>query len=391
MDEEVGDPENGGISYDSVDKFYDWLKSYNKHLGYFNFELILPHHKCVAIMRVRRNQTKYQTARDVWNNQYRLEEEMKTCLLIRNGQNLWVIHSKMNFETKLFPDVEEFQKLLSEFDHGNNERLLNKYRNGMILIQGLFDRTDILAPQGTLNLLNMESIDKGLIKYNYAKTLIEDAKDKKFFKWIFNTPAITEGTRILFQSFGDGGTIQSRVTKYYRSEYGLPGYPDQGIYTIEYYENRPSIKYLPNEQVYDVNTLEYRPRKKRERVFVKSGDNIIDFDEFSHRDLEYINGILYNRKHRKDYLWLVPILKAVKTFKNLEFEEERPFMLMLKNIFPELPADTILDYIFHWKTKNKWKRSLKADDNKAYRMIVAKIKKDITNNTLIKLSPNFSN
>lgn len=390
MDEEVGDPENGGISYDSVDKFYEWLNKYNNYLGYHNYKLILPYQKSVAIMRVRRKASQYESS-DVWYNRYRMEEEMKTCMLIRNGENIWVIHSKMNFQEKLFPDVEEFEKLLQEIEDYQNEKLLNKYRNGMVLIQGIFDRTDILAPVGTLNLLNLDSVNKGKIVYNYSQKTIEDGKHKVFFKWLFEKERnIPEGTRILFHSFGGGYSLIDRVTKYYASEYLTPNPPDVGIYNVELYEGNTTFKYLPSDEVFDENTYTHRPRKRRERVRVKPYDALIDFDAFSHRDLNYVSNILYDRKHRSEYLWLVPLMRSIKEFKNREFEEERPFMLMLKSLFPDLDDDVLLDYIFHWKTKNKWKRSLKSDDNKAYRMIVKKIRKDIKENNLLSLTASFS-
>ena len=36
MDEEVGDPTHGGIAYENIDMFYDWLLGKNKHLKCFN-------------------------------------------------------------------------------------------------------------------------------------------------------------------------------------------------------------------------------------------------------------------------------------------------------------------------------------------------------------------
>lgn len=400
MDEEVGDPSNGGVSYDSVEKFYNWLNAFNAHLGYFNFELILPHEKCIAIMRMRRHASeRAQNSYDTFGNSYRMEEEMKTCMLIRNGGNIWVIHSLMKFKTQLFPSQEELEDLAYKMKHGDpdawrnretSEEILEGYRNGMILIQGIFDRTNIIAPQGTINLLNLESINKGLVIYNYGKKLIEDGKNKEVFKWLFNEDRpLVEGMRILFNGFGGGYKVGDRVTKWYRHN-NYPAYPDSGVYTVEKHENYMTFLYLPDEDIYMDKWPYEKKRTRRERVIVNQFDKILNVDEISHRDLEYLNGIFYDRKHRRDYLWLVTMMNRVKDFKLAEYEEEKPFMLMFKAMFKGIEDDVLMDYIFHWKTKNKWKRSLKADDQKAFRMITKKLKKDIKENNVMKLTANFS-
>lgn len=428
MDEECGDPENGGISYDSLDKFYDWLLKYNSKLGYKHYELILPYEKCICSMRVRREiseQSRYD--RDNFGNYYGIHEEMKTCLLIRNGENIYVIHSKMDFLTKLFPDVDESQsmfdidmalkyycennpndykvKKLEEYrEHlvdkirTENEKLYKKYRNGMILIQGIFDRTDILAQQGTIGLLSNKSVQDGSVILNYSHKLIDGEKSNldRFLTYTFKPEdQIPIGTRILYTGYVSSNYSRStdRFTKFYQNDFNLPPEPSFGVYTIEEFVDNPesttrTFRYLPDTMVYTTDN-KYVKRTKKERFKVYPYDDIYDFDKFSHRDLEFLENVLYDRKYRKRYLSLVPMIEQMKKFKNEELKKERDFVLMVNALFPELTENTIRDYVYHWKTKNKWKRALESDDQKAFRMITKKIKRDIKENNIFKLTENF--
>lgn len=381
MDEEVGDPTNGGISYDSVDMFYDWLREVNPHYGYENYKLILPHEKCVVIMRVRRDPSKKYLG-DIFGNIFNIQRELKTCMLIRNGENVYVIHSEMDFSEKLFPSQSELEEALSAidgksgsyFDKEKAENKLEQYKNGIVLIQGIFDRTDLLAPMGSVKILNGEDLNNGKVIYNYPKLSIDDENNptNKLNKWLC-AKDVSEGDRILFIDFPYGDGVKHRVTKFYQSDYSVPIGPEVGIYTLEKYENRLSFLYLPEERYNS-----YKPRVKRERViFNPNEDKFIKIDAFTHRDYQYINDLMYDRRYRRSYLWMHKLLNYLKEHIDNVRREEEPFSQLIIKQFPSLTMDEVFDYLFWWKFKNKWKRSLSTDDKKAYRMIIKKIKSDI--------------
>lgn len=384
MDEEVGDPENGGVSYDSVDKFYDWLKKDNTHLGYKNYELILPYEKSIGIMRVRRDASE-EYAKDRWQNIYHIAKEMKTCILFRNGENVYVIHSDMHFQENLFPDQDELERLMND-KYGwrdESEKKLNKYRHGMVLIQGIFDRTSYMSEPGTINVMKGDDLNNGKIIFEYQKIEIEMHDDlKKFVDWIKQGQNISEGSLILFNSFGNGYGVKSRVTKYYRWENRIPCGPDSGIIVkIEKHSGYShTFLYLPDSGSWGDE------RKKKERVFIdKTYDRFINISNISRRDYDFIISLLYDRKYRRDYIWLVNIINEIKEFVFETEDKEKHFRTLINQVFPNMSDSEISDYVFWWKSKNKWKRVLSEDDDKAYRMIVKKINSDVKNGTKLEI------
>ncbi|MDR6548512.1 hypothetical protein J2810_004602 [Chryseobacterium rhizosphaerae] len=391
MDEEVGDPENGGVSYKSVDKFYDWMRSYNKHLGYYNYELIIPYQKGVRVMRVRRRESE-RFSYDSFGNSfdYEISQEMKTCIIIRNGENIFVIHSQMNFKEKLFPTKEEFDEVLKSAK-GDVELLLEKftdYRYGMVLIQGILDRTPFLAEPQTVSVLNPN--DSVIFEYDR----IEISDGTVTFGNFLSTQNIEVGTRILALGLRGGGKYDRHFYGYYASEYSYPNNPENGIYEILRHPDKDNkdhltISYVPDDTVYDRKKGYSKQRTKAVRFRILKDDNVVDFDLVSHKDLEWLENKLYDRRDRKMYLQVVPMLKALKKYKAEEYETERHFALMLCQKL-EITEVTARDYIYWWKTKNKYKRAISKDDMKAIRMIEKKYKKDLEENNVFVLQPNIS-
>ena len=68
--------------------------------------------------------------------------------------------------------------------------------------------------------------------------------------------------------------------------------------------------------------------------------------------------------------------------KKKEEDEEYDFLLMVSAQFTDKkPQEELLsmakDAMLWWKLKNKWKRGLKKDDAKAFRMIGARLKAEL--------------
>ncbi len=375
MDEEVGDPSNGGLSFDNIDAFDNWLLKKNAFLKCMNYELLLPQKKSVRIMRVRRTPSEKYT-KDIWNNQWEIGLELRTYILIRNGENIYTIDSAMSFQDRLFPNEKELTSIMNETDEDKKFEALEKYKNGMILMQGLIDRTTIFGElYGKVSFLKLESQESGKVVFQYEiddNNLITDGT--KTFLDFLNTDEIKKGDRILINNPDIGYQGERLFRSYHRSSY-LPNSPETGIYKLEWSNEYHTLyfKYLPSDNTYSW-TEGYTPRKNKISFKIKPSDrNIVNIDRVSHRDLDWIESMFYDRRDRKQYLRVHGLLQALKTYKKIELEEERSFMLLIVQTVKctELEA---LDAIHWWKTKNMHKRALSVDDKKAFRMIVKYLK-----------------
>ncbi len=377
MDEEVGDPDNGGVSYDSVDVFYDWMVKYNSYLKCFNYELLLPFKKCVRTLRVRRN-TSERFSLDPFNNRWSIEQEMNTFLLIRNGENIYVIDSKMSFNKKLYPDQKELTEIFNLNDEDKVFDKLQGYKNGMVIIQGLIDRTDVFGDiSNDISVLSTKSQEEGKVIFNYEmdENLITDGS--KTFLDFLQTDDVKHGDRILLIN---AYSHSNKFLKWYDNEYACPSPPEDGIYKVEKIDGSLYIKYLPDEDVYNSSTGHLTKRKNRVsyRINPKHDDNIVNIDRVSHRDIDWLNNMMYDRRDRRKYLRVNGLLKALKKFKKLELKEEESFVKMLQS-YTSSDELTVLDAVHWWKTKNMHKRALTVDDKKAFRMVVRKLNKEDDN------------
>ncbi len=196
----------------------------------------------------------------------------------------------------------------------------------------------------------------------------------KTFLDFLNTDEIKKGDRILINNPDIGYQGERLFRSYHRSSY-LPNSPETGIYKLEWSNEYHTLyfKYLPSDNTYSW-TEGYTPRKNKISFKIKPSDrNIVNIDRVSHRDLDWIESMFYDRRDRKQYLRVHGLLQALKTYKKIELEEERSFMLLIVQTVKctELEA---LDAIHWWKTKNMHKRALSVDDKKAFRMIVKYLK-----------------
>jgi len=108
MDEEcLAQYETGGMDFQGIAQFDAWLARPS------NLDRILPHPKCVIAFRVRRHGKTRDYVEDEYVNIFeyvnivlKMEEADKyTFLYIRNGDQLYRLDTKIEFGSKLFPDV----------------------------------------------------------------------------------------------------------------------------------------------------------------------------------------------------------------------------------------------------------------------------------------------
>jgi hypothetical protein len=108
MDEEcLLDYQTGGMDYGSVRDFDEWL------LKPQNLARILPHQRCVVAFRIRRT-TKDRTddatsLGDFIRFWAEAQEDKKTYIYMRNGERVYRLRTGLEFEEKLFPDMERSQ------------------------------------------------------------------------------------------------------------------------------------------------------------------------------------------------------------------------------------------------------------------------------------------
>lgn len=375
MDEEVGDPSNGGISFDSIEKFDNWLLSFNKFLGYHNYELLIPFKKGVRIMRVRRNVSEKYSV-DSFNNRWEIQQEMKTYVIIRNGENFYTISSKMHFCEKLFPDVKELTEFVESGGDFDDHPKMEGYKHGMILMQGLVDRTDVFGSvAGKISFLKPDSVEKGDVVFNYENEdmLITDGSISSLD--FLNTSTIEAGDRVLVYNPELGYQARRIYKQFFRNEFCYPPAPQTGIYKLEYDSEYKCLyfRYNPKDTVWNLNEGSHERKRGFSYKINPSDTFVVNIDIVSHRNIEWIEKMMYDRRDRRHYLRAAGLLNAVKRYKRAELKEEEPFKNLVISVC-KCSEEDALDAIHWWKTKNKHKRSLSVDDVKALRMISKKLK-----------------
>lgn len=243
MDEEVGDPWDDGQGLEwnrkGIAAFDDWLTRNE------NYKKVIPEKKGIAAFQARRDFKKRANHGNPFANLAKMEADMQTFLLIRNGDNLYrLITDKINFRPRLFPKRDELQKLLEywkiadaieqkengpeawmSLDHlsdADKERFasFNRrdhhkvtdakefaedsvffYKMRVTLFQGLIDRSTILHPLKPgceYKLFSPDAQEAGLVRLIYDDELTLPGGRKPFWEWLRNlNSTIDYGSRIV--------------------------------------------------------------------------------------------------------------------------------------------------------------------------------------------------
>lgn len=387
MDEEVGDWQDGGLDFTKIEQFDEWLLR-NNHLDLFVSK------KGVRVFRVRRNgkqggEIKY--GHHYVYNPYLInkldENDIKTYIIVRNGDNVYRIWADLIIHPYLFPKQDELQKLVDELENeginyirkSKQERIedfIDRYKFNFCLLQGLLDRSDVLAPHNPVNLFK-EGLESPYVQFVY------DAEYKRVSDghpdyWHFVTEInkdIKVGSRVLFlQNYVMG--VQDRFDERYYSwnrdkddTWGLPNVPETGLYTIEKNSHGDFvIKYMPDK------TWHYDPDRKNRISFKVYTDarEVLNYDAL---DIETVEYYLNNRINRADYLSIMPMLENVHKQLLEEMKQEESFILLLKGQVPNVSDELIKETIKWWKLKNKVKRPITSNDALAYKQILNKLQK----------------
>ena len=183
MDEEtLFDYEDGGMDIEKLRDFDEWVVKPE------NLNRVLPEQKGIVAFRVRRGEKDYGRAESflqAWIHCLLNEENMKTYLLIRNGENVYRIASTIDFSPRLIPmegeiGEEQFKKIHERYEWQEEEHthkrvteeekvtpdsteyddhvkklegMLKQYNRIVILIQGLLDRSMVFHPHPPIKLM----------------------------------------------------------------------------------------------------------------------------------------------------------------------------------------------------------------------------------------------
>jgi hypothetical protein len=134
--------------------------------------------------------------------------------------------------------------------------------------------------------------------------------------------------------------------------------------------------YNPEDTVANDWWRSYETRKNRlsYKIWPDSDDFIISWDAIKEEHISVFEAMMYDRKNRYDnkYLWTMPFLNRLIEAKREEIAAEKEFkeLMIHKSGRSEEKVKAAIDW---WKLKNKWKRSLRSDDNKAFRMIMRRL------------------
>lgn len=395
MDVECGDPcyTGKGITFETLDKFNEWLLAVNPYYRKKNYEISVPEEKCVVVFRVRqRDREHYENEHPVTKAGMNAEDS-KTYILLRNGQNLSFIWSDIRISPRLFPRPDEFVKEENDhwYDEGKHDKINQHYKMQALMLQGLMDRTDIFKPlKSGINIFNPATYTDSDIRFIYddGKNLLEDSVVTFEKLWKSMNEQIAEGSRVyVFKAPRDRRDTTKRLyLNFYRSEWSVPDSPGSGIYQV--YEDKEhtcgysvkrnvlKIMYNPGGEIYSRENREYTERKRKLSYMIfPSDDFLINWDTIKEEHIPVFEKMMYDRRNRYNnkYLWTLPFLHQLVEEKRAEIESERNFVLLAMAQTGKSEAE-VKDAVDWWKIKNKWKRFLSADDSKALRMIVKKLK-----------------
>lgn len=375
MDEETGIWENEGIDFNDIEKFDAFVLK--------NYEKFLYKEKSICAFKVRRNDKDYGAGfANAWAN----EPNKMTYFLIRNGTNFYRIWSNVTVGQKLFPGANEYEKMLDQ-ERGNDEYRMQQvqdrhesYFYGVVAIQGLLERTDILGSslRETVNIIR----SKGLERVNFIRDGEQEfwlASGRLSWSEFIqkNRASIQQGSRILVTRRIYQGSKEENYERCY------PFKPANGPSLEEIYEVdefltegqgrrhgwNMKIMYNPGDTIFTRWDSDERKRRVPCWLYL---DEVINFDAITIEECDYYQ---QNRLERKDYLSILPILHYMKKMKVEEQTMEKEFVRFIAGQldWSEDRNSEIQEAINWWKLKNKWKRGLMKDDAKAVRMIARKL------------------
>lgn len=413
MDEEVGDPTDGGLDFQNIADFDAWLLKYSDFHKQYNYDIVLPEKKGLVAFRVRRREKEY--ASNPWVNSLLNQENWKTYLFIRNGDNLYRIWGDLYIWPRLFPLRNELAELYEKWDDlkeglvtrararetDSASNRLFSYKRNLIMIQGLIDRTEVFYPlKQKINLLKIGSEESGAIRLIHDdEASLPDSRPPFFERLKEINRAIGKNSRIIWISDYklfpiDFDDRLERLDERFYNKYSCPPPPATGVYKV-YTAKRPGrkwsadhkeikrrlvIRYNPKDEVCNLWDPWSEPHERINRLswLIEHDDKqIINYDALSPEEIDYY---LHSRVNRRislgansGYLHMMPLLMELKTrmLKEREYETGLVEALCTANDLKESDVREAIDW---WKKRNGYVRALRNDDALAWRMIKRRLK-----------------
>ena len=376
----------GKFDCSDLEEFDQWLTDDPEHL-----EQILPEPKGIVGLRVRRNPKERGCMGliDIFKNIALEEADAMTYLLVRNGKNLYRLWADVQLFPRLFASKADSEAMLKDHkwdsDKLKAKSRMKKYVAGLMVVQGLIERSHLLYPlpkQG-LSVFNPED-DRyfQLIRDDEGYGLLADGQDelqhmtwRKYRTWL--EEQVAEGVRVQWSRprYDSDDKLEGRTG--IKSVYTWPD-PTK-IYTIDkmapgLYGKAHTFLYLPDEEIYvghvGYEYVGYKPRSRKVR-FDAYSDELLPADFISWRVLEHL---ILDRNQRSEYGRFFAKAFRWWSAKKDESERERPFVdLVLKQAGVALDNEAARArcerLVRWWKLKTKHHRDLGTDEAKALRMI----------------------
>ena len=384
--------EDGGLDWRYLEDFDDWIVSDIKHL-----EQLAPEPKCIVAIKPRRKNYNYGTNSYSFESQLN-EKNRETYFLIRHGTNVFRVTTEWGVKDKLFPTQAEMDNYFTKDVYNPNtetydlvkvapddsdyedclknfERANLNYRNALLILQGLIDRTGLfpdLQDRG-INLLFAHAFQdcvKLIHDADESKLLVTGKETFKQYQDRVNK-RLDVGHRVVISSLREANRADREERRYYPTwRHGEPD--DKQLYILQ--KGREGYEWTIKFENKDRNTT------KLSSLGLNPEDRfILAYDLVSSEDMLYF---LNDRLSRSEYLDLIPFIKKVCRWRIEEEEKEKPFLLMLTGYLSgfmkgkersEVLAEA-KDLIQNWKFKNKHFRYIQQNESKALNQIMLEFK-----------------
>jgi hypothetical protein len=383
------------FDFKTIKEFDDWLLKDPHHL-----DQVLPAKKGIVGLRPRRNPKKYEVTdlASAWAAMNKNQQNKKTYILIRNGENLYRIWADTELWPRFFPLRSEFDVKEKEHvwpsDEEKKKEKIEEYLRGLIVIQGLLDRSTVFKPLPSteISVMKPEDVEKYFVLVRNDEPALSDGSEllgwEEYKKWLHEQVEV--GSRVLL-------TTTCTQDKYLQYHVDYPYYtrshtsdfsPKVGdLFVIDreeqhsgpnaHFETKWSFLYLPRDDIYtgwdEDTSTSYRQRRKRIRWRCYATE-VIAFDAISPKYVEYL---LNNRHERTKYENYFDMLMYWAQKKREEEEKELPFVELILSQCGLNPRDAknteeilrVKRLVRWWKLKTKYTRTLQNDEAKALRMI----------------------
>lgn len=356
MDEETMiAPDSDGIDWRNIDLFDEWVADPD-HL-----HQVLPEQRGVVVLVPR---FRSKEVADPWAQQAHDEANRQSYWLIRNGENVYRMHTNLIVGRRLVPERDEFTSLFTvrgrPLEPGSSEWLRAEkaaegrqrhYMRIALVLQGLIERTAVLhpLPDPQVSFLTPRSYDEGHVQIITDAELAIGTGREPFRQWQQRLMAeLRKGMRVVGAWHGESGFWSANRSG---GDYGhgrvSPRYaptPEDGeIYTIEdettdgYGSRQLIIRYKRTDRRHGYEHRDSRGReygqwgqweyKTRASCAIERGDWwILPFDLVTVPEME---AYLDARLDRHEYASMIPLLKSTIAAKLAEAEAEAPFRLLL--------------------------------------------------------------